>query len=494
MILNERIRVRIYRYDHSKKEYVDVYEGLDKNGNKTNCLYESCIISASIKRQCCPDGAFAVGGVFAATLSLVVKIPNMSLFRIRGSKISIWSKYDTETDWYRLGSFWVTDASRIGNIYTLHAQDAVGWLDTSSYNIIGEENAISVGAAIAAMAGGTGKTIQQWLSILTDATNRFIQAQTGVEHTLAWQDYDVSKNKITGLNREVCDYCNSHIWADGMITVYDTQLFLHHSAVGSYAASGTSNSDCPRDFYKYLAGLAGGFIYADEGTEFLTLGQFGQPEWDSVTRGSNGEITALEPVTIGMQEIEYDTLEIADYTIRLLRIDVSSEIDERENQISASSSLVSPDYAENIYIRLKIDSNPFLDGFAHSFVVEQGHSLQTIVEGLWRSFHNYGDMTGSGTKHVIRPFHCTAHSTKRFHLGQKIRLRYRGYDETVETLYDSTITSIEWTFRSGTKLACGGEDSRVMADCVRATKADKVRSETRNRCRELMARIKNMGG
>ena len=82
----------------------------------------------------------------------------------------------------------------------------------------------------------------------------------------------------------------------------------------------------------------------------------------------------------------------------------------------------------------------------------------------------------TGNQYAVRPFSCTVHSTKRFQLGQKIKLSYRDFHETTAKSYDSIITAIEWTFRGGTKLSCGGEDSRVMADCTvlpRATKSAK---------------------
>ena len=100
----------------------------------------------------------------------------------------------------------------------------------------------------------------------------------------------------------------------------------------------------------------------------------------------------------------------------------------------------------------------------------------------------------TGNQYAVRPFSCTVHSTKRFQLGQKIKLSYRYFHETTAKSYDSIITAIEWTFRGGTKLSCGGEDSRVMADCIRSSKGDKVRKEARNRCRALEKRVQKLGG
>ena len=119
MTIEESIRCEVYRYDHTGSRYVLQYT-----------LGESEIISASINRQCCAQGSFEIGGVYASTLSMVAKLSGMSLFQVRGAKIIVWSKYDTENDWCQMGTFWVTDATRSGEIFTLNAQDAVGWLDT----------------------------------------------------------------------------------------------------------------------------------------------------------------------------------------------------------------------------------------------------------------------------------------------------------------------------------------------------------------------------
>lgn len=466
MIIKEHIKCRIYSYDHSAKQYKEEYD---------NALDESSIISASIKRQCCPDGAFEIGGVYAATLSMQVKLPGMSLFQVRGAKIVVWSKYSTENAWCSMGTFWVTDATRCGEIFSVNAQDAVGWLDTSSYNSASDTAVSAVGKVLTDEYGNIGIGIDQWddedgteyngwLHYLTKCTNTFILSQTGIEDMITWKPYDKAKRDAYGR------YCNDRIYAKindvWVRTIYPAKFYLR-------ADNSSSDSDCPRDFYKYLSELAFGFVFARPEDGKLELGQFGHPEFSTVE--------------IGMNEIEYDSCDVADYTIDALRMDARVELED-ESSAWAYTRHTSPDYSSSIWSRFEIESNPFLDGFAKDFVFQRGYNLETVTHAMWKA--RYPDTDG----YNIRPFSCTVHSAKRFHLGQKIKITYRDLHESTARTYSSIITTIQWTFRGGVQLSCGGADSRVMADCLKASKGDKVRKEARNRCRALEKRVKNLGG
>ena len=173
MTIAESIQVKVYKYDYTARNYALV-----------TTLTESSIISASCKRQCCADGTFEIGGVYAATFSMQAKITGMTTFQVRGAKLQVFSKYGTESDWYSVGTFWVTDATRMGEIFSINAQDAVGWLDTSSYNDTAETAAKAVGRVLADKWQNIGIGIDQWdengteyggwLQYLTDCTNTFI--------------------------------------------------------------------------------------------------------------------------------------------------------------------------------------------------------------------------------------------------------------------------------------------------------------------------------
>ena len=465
MIIAESIRVEVYKYNYAAHSY-----------DLVTTLTESSIISAGGKRQCCADGTFEIGGVYAATFSMQAKIPGMTTFQVRGAKLRVRSKYGTESAWYNMGTFWVTDATRVGEIFSVNAQDAVGWLDTSSYNDTAETAVKTVGKVLADKWQNIGIGIDQWdengteyggwLQYLTDCTNTFIQSQTGVKEMLHWKAYDKARRETYGR------YCNDRIYAKvngkWSQTIYPAKFYLS-------AENSNSDSDCPRDFYRYLAELAFGFVYARPEDGALELGQFGN--------GYHGS------VSIGMSEIEYDSCEVADYEIHMLRTDARVELED-EKSTWAWVRHSSPDYSTSSFQRFLIESNPFLDGFAKDFVFSSGYGLSTIPHSMWLARYS----SDTGNQYAVRPFSCTVHSTKRFQLGQKIKLSYRDFHETTAKSYDSIITAIEWIFRGGTKLSCGGEDSRVMADCIRSSKGDKVRKEARNRCRALEKRVQKLGG
>ncbi|WP_295219741.1 hypothetical protein [Ruminococcus sp.] len=465
MTIAESIQVKVYKYDYTAHSYVLV-----------TTLTESSIISASCKRQCCADGAFEIGGVYAATFSMQAKITGMTTFQVRGAKLQVLSKYGTESEWYGVGTFWVTDATRVGEIFSVNAQDAVGWLDTSSYNDTAETAVKAVGKVLADKWKNIGIGIDQWdengteyggwLQYLTDCTNTFILSQTGVRAMLAWKPYDKARRETYGR------YCNDRIYAKvnekWSQTIYPAKFYLS-------AENSNSDSDCPRDFYRYLSELAFGFIYARPEDGALELGQFGN--------GYHGS------VSIGMPEMEYDSCEVADYEIHMLRTDARVELED-EKSTWAWVKHGSPDYSTSSFQRFLIESNPFLDGFAKDFVFGSGYGLNTIAYSMWLARYP----TNPENQYSVRPFSCTVHSTKRFQLGQQIQITYQDLHESAPTTYDSIVTAIEWTFRGGTKLSCGGEDSRVMADCIRSSKGDKVRKEARNRCRALEKRVKKLGG
>ena len=238
MIIAESIRVEVYKYNYAAHSY-DLF----------TTLTESSIISAGGKRQCCADGTFEIGGVYAATFSMQAKIPGMTTFQVRGAKLRVRSKYGTESAWYNMGTFWVTDATRVGEIFSVNAQDAVGWLDTSSYNDTAETAVKTVGKVLADKWQNIGIGIDQWdengteyggwLQYLTDCTNTFIQSQTGVKEMLHWKAYDKARRETYGR------YCNDRIYAKvngkWSRTIYPAKFYLS-------AENSNSDSDCPRDF------------------------------------------------------------------------------------------------------------------------------------------------------------------------------------------------------------------------------------------------------
>lgn len=412
-------------------------------------LNDDSIISASVRQQCCSDNAFTIGGVFAAQLSMKCAVSGTNSFRLRGAKIQISSNFGTE-NWLSAGTFWITDAQKIaGDIYQITALDAVGWLDSSAFTL-STQHSVFDNIAKYFEAQGIGRTIQEWCSHLTFFTNSLIERFTGETNVLAWKDFDESANGV---------YTNHYAFpafGGGALA-----FFLSTEA-------GSGQSDCPRDLFRYLAYLAGGFIYADP-DGFLTLGQFGMPE--------------LGTAEFSASEIQQDACEIADYQLQLIVASAQSGIG--NHSYDAASSTVIEDYFQLSPMRIQADSNPFLDGFTAAYLRGDGQilyeNLAVIVEGLYYFNHHFsaaGDWETDfkGISH-IRPFRCRVHKAGRFRIGQTIRLTSPEDDSQSESI----LTAAAWTFRSGWELSCAGADTRTMADALRMSKAEKSLVEARTR-------------
>lgn len=482
MTLQESIQVRVYRYDSTSGGYM-----LDST------IGDSSVISASIKRQCSADSSIEIGGAYAATLNMQAKIRGTDAFNIRGAKLEVLTKYSADTAYKSRGTFWVTDATRVGEIYTISAQDALGWTDTSSYNDTGSTGISGVGAALRSKMGNSGACIDSWakwgdssinrgwLERLTVLTNSFVESQTGIKGMISWHWQPPGYEDMTAADKQdyrkvwaACNwYANSNILSNASDTQYNALMYLIDNEQDADNSTGSADSDTPRDYYKHLASLAFGFVYSRPEDGALALGQYGLPQYGTAV--------------VGMSDIESGTCEIAEYTVELLRTMARVELED-DNDTWSCRTHTNPDYTTASFVRYTLENNPFLDGFAKDFVLKQGYSLDTIAASMWRARYQ----TEAKRQYNIRPFSCTVHTAQRYQLGQKIRITYKREDEAAAHTCDSVITSIEWTFRGGTRLACGGDDSRVLADCTRATKADRTRKESLNRCRAIERRLKGV--
>lgn len=402
-----------------------------RNGTIVN-LDESSIISASIKRQCCSDGKFEIGGVYAASLSMKCRVSGTNSFRIRGAKLVVSTKFDgVEEDFQPVGTFWITDAPRTGEIYSITAVDNVGWLDTNNYTD-SQANALENFIDYFRSRHRGNATMYTWFHYLTSDMNSIISRMTGLSNFLEWKDYDTAKNGR---------FCNQYYTDDSHPDGVELEYYIE--------ISGHSGSpDVPREIYKRFAEITGGFIYACEDGR-LTLGQFGQKEFGTA------EISA--------SEIELDSFEPADFKVVIAQVGAGSKI----AQGDAVGTEASPN-PDDVFYYFTVDNNIFLDGFAQLYINGAGgysvvhfDTLKPIASGIFNYLYWFHDFE-------IRPFRCKVHKPERFHLGQKIKIP----DGTQE--FESVITSIQWTFRGGTVLACGGEDSRTLSGCSRYSKADKA--------------------
>ena len=405
-------------------------------------LLDNHVVSASIKKQCCSDGKFDIGGVYAAVLSVICRIPGTNSFSLRGAKIAVNSKFRSDAGYLTRGTFWVTDAKKLsGDIYSITGIDAVGWLDSSSMNYTDEQNRIFDSVAKYFESQGYGRTILNWCGELTNFVNRLIRSMTGMENVLSWTNYDSSYNG---------DYHNRYIYNQDGTNLGDALFWL-----STEADSGIT--DCPRDLFAHLARLAGGFICArPDGS--LTLRQFAQRD--------------LGTAEITENCIEYDSCEIADFTIQVLSAAVQSEILSGAADMAVWTAFGS--YAALSPLRIHIHSNPFLDGFTAAYC-RGDYSRKT--ENLWTIADSLFYLVNSD----IRPFRCKVHKPEHFEPGEKIRILPPGGSDFLESI----ITSVTWTFRGGCELSCSGEDSRTMTDALRMSKADKAIKEAQSRCSAL---------
>lgn len=426
------------------------------DGTAAITLSDANVISASTKRQCCADGAFEMGGVYAATLSMVCRLPGVTSFALRGAKVALYSQYDTESSPEPMGVFWITNARRKGEIFTISGQDGIGWTDTSCYN----DSTASIIDGCGGLLTNTAPTIEAWLgttasfvggtgSAILYLVNILIARSTGIQNMLTWEDYNESAN-----NNE--PYCGKWVYVHYPDNTWERTTYPQNFPL--YRSNGLSTNDCPRDFMRYLAQLTGGFITTKRNGA-LTLRMFRMPEFGTAV--------------VSESEMEMDS-EIADYRLVLQRVNVRSEIDDAATEEMDIQR--TPEYDHVVNIRYLVESNPFLDGFVERWIhgEQTVPNVWTIAHNLYYSFHYYNnDMM------QVRPFRAKVHKAYRFELGQKIQLTQGGQT------YTSLLTSIGWTFRGGYTIACGGEDSRVMADCIRATKADKALRELRSRFKAL---------
>ncbi len=422
-------------------------------------LDDSSVISAKTRRLCCAQGAFEIGGVYAASLSLVCRLPGMTRYGIRGARITLRRWFDGEVftgaDAPIEGIFWVVDAKKTADIFTLSGQDAMGWADTSSYNHTGGEDGLSAGiygfGEFLAQLYGDGPVLQEWMLRCTQLANILAKRQTGMlQDLLVWRHY--SKLENGGV-----EYCNNYVWTDHNIedTSINAEIYL-------YTADGVYKDDNPRDFLRWLAQAAGGFITVTK-DGFLTLRQFVQP--------------SLGNAVVEMEDMELEGCEVADFRLQLYYTSVIFD----DIQASAVGG-GAPDSGQLVPYRICVEGNPFLNGFIGRGISGYPDYHNSLSWGLAMSMYHYGDLETPPRHCIARPFRVTVHTTDRYELGQRIEFPdWHDLDETQTHDLFSVITGVEWTFRGGTVLSCGGEDSRVMADCVRATKADKAVRELRSR-------------
>jgi hypothetical protein len=449
-----------------------------RNGTIVN-LDESSIISASIKRQCCSDGKFEIGGVYAASLSMKCRVSGTNSFRIRGAKLVVSTKFEgVENDFIPRGTFWITDAPRTGEIYSITAVDNVGWLDLDNYTTFPEKgdgqqsvwrNFTEYFRTYITSKYGDLQELHTIAGYMTEAANSLSERMTGLQNILQWGHYvEGHTDEITGewVGNEL--YCN-HI--DDLANKSD---IAHNRNVYSlFWESDKYFSGTPIELYKKIAEIAGGFIYARPEDGWLTLGQFGQKEFYD----KDGCITK-SMIQIYPEQMEYDSFEFADFYLQIYRITAKNNYSEKNNigdHYPINSEYyypggwnVMPLEACSPY-EFILENNSFIDGYVYLHVFEDSTHGLKHHDNLFVFCKAIFDYLNDRENRPLVPFRCKVHKPERYQLGQRIQF----YDENNTAVCDSVITSIQWTFRGGTWLSCAGKDERVLSGCARLSKADK---------------------
>lgn len=442
-----------------------------RNGTIVN-LDESSIISASIKRQCCSDGKFEIGGVYAASLSMKCRVSGTNSFRIRGAKLVVSTKFDgVENDFIPRGTFWITDAQKNGEIYSVTAVDNVGWLDLDNYNISSQtswKNFTEYFRAVLAEEHAQIGELHYLLGKMTPHVNSLANSMTGLSNILNWGHYiEGSRNEATGE------------WVGNDLYCNHKTLQNESNYYSLYVESDRYFSGSPMDLYRMSAQIAGGFIYARPEDGWLTLGQFGQKEFyrHDPDNPSSSILVSQGTIQIYPEHIEQDSFEFADFYLQVCRISARNNL--VENNPSGypvnSQYLYYPGGIEGLPLNecspydFTIENNSFVDGYVGIHVRGDMANPPHRKDNLFHFCETLYMYLNDRSKRQLVPFRCKVHKPERYQLGQRIDF----YDENQEVVCQSVITSIEWTFRGGTWLSCAGKDERALSGCARLSKADK---------------------
>ena len=376
--------------------------------------------SLSIAEKCMEDSGFSLGGVNSAQLSVKIRLKETNSFNIIGSKINVFSWFGDEETAINdksvrfRGVFWVTSASKINDIYTISASDAMMWLDSVNYGD-GRNDSNPIYNALS-----------EWVRTLNNCFKIIIEQTNNVLNNIVNLNYIDNNNNIIN---------NIH---------YDTgYCLLPPDIVGEIS---TKN---PRDYASWLAEIACGFAYASykqdglhepyvqggDHNPYIKIGQF-----------SNENIEEIR-----YDEIELNTLEIADFVLNFSRV-YCKFYDGFPYSLGNGNGGITVDISEN----------PFKDGWYcyldHENDAEDCGCYQAIANVM------YGKILE--ISHYFRPFKLKYHGKKHFRLGQKIKLPDGRF---------SVVTSIKWQFRGGTNLACAGKDSRLLSVATKRSQAAKVK-------------------
>lgn len=279
--------------------------------------------SLSIAEKCMDDGSFILGGVFSAQLSAKLRISgeNVNSYTIIGAKINVYSWYGNNQNNEKLrGIFWVTSATRINDIYTISASDALIWLDSTSYD--DREQGASENKIYARLSSSI-RDMTNNLKEIIDVVNEVLDE----DKRIVWRgDGGVVNNIPSGI---------------GYVLLPPDQI-------------GEISTKNPRDYVSWLAELACGFVFVgySENDAWIKIGQY----WEDAF------------IEILPEETELNSCEISDFTLKFNR--VYAEI--YNGSSGSKSGNITPDG-----ITIDISANPFKDGH---WEYHSGNAMDVIGE------------------------------------------------------------------------------------------------------------------
>lgn len=440
-----------------------------RNGTELE-LFEDSIISASVKQQCCSDGKFEIGGVYAAQLSIKCKVPGTNSFRIRGAKIQVFSKYSTEQNFISRGIFWITSASKTGEIYSITAVDNIGWLDMDNYTTDeasgGQSEQVSVWEnftkyfreILINKYHADYFQLHELLNYMTIEVSPLAERMTGLQDVLQWGHYVEGHEDGT-----------THEWIGNALYCNHKDLSNNLNYYSLFEESDKYFSGSPMDLYQMLAKIAGGFIYARPEDGWLTMGQFGQKEFYSKDGLVSDGIIEIFP-----EHMEQGSFEYADFSLLAFQVSARNNYS-KKNELGypVDSRWYYPGgwsefpFAASVPYVITIENNSFIDGYVYIHIMSYDYHHKDNLCEICKTMYSYLNDT---LERPVVPFQCKVHKPERYHLGQRIDF----YNGNAEIICKSVITSIQWTFRGGYLLSCSGKDERVLSGCARFSKADKT--------------------
>lgn len=462
MNIEEHISGEIQFYNSTTEQWETYVNGVLSDAN---------VISCSTKNQCCENNKFTIGGVFSGSLQLVCKLPGFSRFHLLNARIKIRSWYGNNAQTAKgRGVFWAIQVTKNKDIFTIRGMDAMGWTDVLSPEV--GDNVPYFTERIT-VDGSIGATLGSWFLLFFEPMNDILESRTGIPDLLEYELYDPDDN---------CGIWHSN-FHESLVLWTETEWIAYF---GLERGDDGYKTEKPRDVLRWVAEGIGGFITVD-GDGVFQMRQFCQP--------------SLGIAEIYDAETEADSLEIADYYIYPKSIYFKYKHTNSDGMVVNDSFRTVDPYDEPEFsgFELRVELNAVLDG---AFV-----SFGSVVNELFYSFARYEDIDvingenvlvpsgGDQHRHIAKykaypvPFRCTVHKPEFFELGQTVvfpdhentfdNYRY-GYAAHVPYIR-SVITEIEWTFRGGTKLACGEGESLSMMTLAVESKADSVRREVRAR-------------